>query len=74
VTAFRSEITRQLSEIGGYYSGRSTDREVKEEGNKDFIEDLGDENAEDDEGQGDSRTEEEKESETADERDAHLDN
>jgi hypothetical protein len=46
VTAFCSGIARQLSEIDGYYSGRSTGKEGKEEGNEDRIEELSNEDKE----------------------------
>jgi len=72
VTAFRSGIARQLSEIDGYYSCRFTGKEGKEQGNKDHIEELSDEDEEEEEGQGDSSAEEEKESETEEERYARL--
>jgi hypothetical protein len=73
VTAFRSGIARQLSEIDGYYSGRSTGKEGKEEGDQDRIEELSDDGEEQEEGQSDSRAEEEEENETEEERDARLD-
>jgi len=64
MTAFRSGIARQLSEINGYYSGRSTGKEGQEEGNRDRIEELNDEDKEQEEGQGDSSAEKEEQSET----------
>jgi hypothetical protein len=72
-TAFRSGIARQLSEIDGYNSGRSTGTEGKEEGDEDRIEELSDEDEEQQQGQGDSSGEEEEENETEEERDARLD-
>ena len=73
VTAFRSGIARQLSEIDGYYSGRSTCKEGKVEGNEDSIEELSDEDEEQEDGQGYSSVEEEEENETEEARDARLD-
>jgi hypothetical protein len=73
VMACRLEIAQQLSEIDGYYSGRSTGKEGKEEGNQDRIEELSDEYEEQEEGQGNSSAEEEEESETEEERDARPD-
>jgi hypothetical protein len=73
VTAFRSGIARQLSEIDGYYSGRSTGKEGKEEGNEDRIEELSDEDEKQEEGQIDSSAEQEEENKTKEERDARLD-
>jgi len=73
VTAFRSPIARLLSEIDGYYSGRSTGKECKEEGNEDRIEELSDEDEEQEEVQGDSSAEQEEENETEEETDARSD-
>jgi len=58
VTAFRSGIARQLLLIDGYYSGRSTRMEGKEEGNKHQIEELSDEDEGQVEGQGECSAEE----------------
>ena len=38
MTAFRPGIARQLSEIDGYHSDRSTVKEGKEEGNEACVE------------------------------------
>jgi hypothetical protein len=73
VTAFRSGMSRQLSEIDGYYSGRFKAKNHKEEGNEGRIEELSDEDDEQEEGQGDSSAEEEEENETGEERDARVD-
>jgi len=72
VTAVCSGIARQLSEIDGYYSGRSAVKEGNDEGNEDHIEGLNDEDEEQEEGQGDSSAEDEEESVTEEERDARL--
>jgi len=71
VTAFRSGIARQLSEIGGYYSGRSTGKAWKEEVNEHCIEELSNQDEVEEEGQGDSSAEDEVDSEREEERDAH---
>ena len=73
VTAFLSWITRQLLESDGYYSGRCTGMDGKEEGNEDDIEELSYEDEEQDEGQGDSSAEEVEEISTEVERDGQLD-
>jgi len=73
VTAFRSGIARQLSEIDRYYSGWSTGKAGDEDSNTDHVEKFSDEDEEEEEGQADSSAEEEEESETEEERDAHLD-
>jgi len=73
VTAFRTGIARQLSEIDGYYSGQPTSKEGNEEGNEDRIEELSDEDGEQEEEHGDSSAEDEEESETEEERNAGLD-
>jgi hypothetical protein len=72
VTAFRTGIARQLSEIDGYYYGQSTGNEGKEECNKDRIEELSDKGEVGEEGQVDSSAEEEEGSETEEQRDARL--
>jgi len=69
VTAFRSGIARQLSEIDGYYSGRSTGKQGKKEGNENRIEELIDEDEQQGEWQGDSSGEEEEENVTEEESD-----
>jgi len=56
-----------------YYSGWSTGKKGKKEGNEDRIEDLSDEDEEEEVGQGDSSAEEEEKSETEVERDARGD-
>jgi hypothetical protein len=72
VTAFRTGIARQLSEMDGYYYGRSTGKEGKEECNKDRFEEFSDKGGEGEEGQVDSSAEGEEESETEEERDARV--
>jgi len=59
VTAFRSGIARQLSEIDGYYSDWSTGKGGKEEGNEDRIGELNDEDDEQEEEQGHSSADDE---------------
>ena len=73
MTAFRSGIARQLSEIYGFYSGRATGKEGKKEGNEHCIEELSAKDEEQEVGQGDSRAEDEEESETEEGRVARLD-
>lgn len=72
VTAFRSGIARQLSEIDGYYSGQSSGKEGREDGNEDCIEQLSDKDEVQKEGPGNSSTEDENECEMEEERLTHL--
>ena len=50
MTACRSGIAQQLLEIDGYYSGRPTGKEGREDGDKDRIEELRNEDEQQDEG------------------------
>jgi hypothetical protein len=68
VTAFRSGISRQLSEIDGYYSGRSTGKEGTAESNEDRIKELSDADEQQEEWQGASSAEEAEENEMEEER------
>jgi len=60
VTTCSSGIAWQLSEIDGYYSGQSAGKgEGNGEGNQDYIEELSNNNAEQEEGHGANSAEEE---------------
>jgi hypothetical protein len=65
-------ILQDLSCFRGYYSGRSTGKEGKEEGNEDRIKQLSEEDEEQEDGQSDRSAEEVEENETEEERDAPL--
>jgi len=73
VTAFLSGMAWQLSEINGYYSGLSTGKEHKKEGNEDSTKELSDNDEVEDEGLSDSSAEEEEESEIEEEWDTYVD-
>jgi len=73
VTAFRSGIAWQLSDIDRYNSDCSTRKEGKEEHDEDHINQLSNEGAVQEDGQGDSSGEEEEDSEMEEEGDSRLD-